>query len=480
MQRSFSPVARTATFISSFLALGFSLASAATWTGTITMYAQNYTPNSTLPGATKLQGLRQVADTYEKLHPGVKIKFVDEQFSDYTQTVRTKSAAAELWDVFWAQYGDLNGVYPKGIATDLRPYFQQKNPYAPAAATWVKAINATVLAEVAAPDGAIYNINGDYVATTFYYNPALFKKAGIAKAPTSWNELVADAKKLKAAGITPATGIPVYSWYQRLFLSDFYSRQFAMLAGYDKLPGISQLDKVVAIKKGLLSTKDPRFMGWWPLVKTFTDTWSPDYFTLKPFSPSDNSTQDFSGGKVGMIYFGSWIAPGLRQNQVNFSTFSFPVIGKTTTPYSTGIDTSNQVGGPGGGYQFAMSTARSNATLKQPGKLEAVLDWMRYLGSPKVNEQVVNDYGAFIPTLVGTMPAKGAEALSAQAKIPLRAVTIDTVGPQLDDAMQRLFAQYLSGNLSLTDATTQVQQELDLAVAAYEKTNGAVDISAYK
>ncbi|WP_257610710.1 extracellular solute-binding protein, partial [Oenococcus oeni] len=35
------------------------------------------------------------------------------------------------------------------------------------------------------------------------YNKALFKKAGIKTVPTTWNELIADAKILKAKGITP-------------------------------------------------------------------------------------------------------------------------------------------------------------------------------------------------------------------------------------------------------------------------------------
>src|SRR5262245_30191410 len=37
----------------------------------------------------------------------------------------------------------------------------------------------------------------------FWYNKALFQKAGIDKPPATWTELLEDVKKLKAAGITP-------------------------------------------------------------------------------------------------------------------------------------------------------------------------------------------------------------------------------------------------------------------------------------
>ena len=37
----------------------------------------------------------------------------------------------------------------------------------------------------------------------FWYNKALFTKAGITAPPTTWDELLADVGKLKDAGITP-------------------------------------------------------------------------------------------------------------------------------------------------------------------------------------------------------------------------------------------------------------------------------------
>src|SRR5690606_13533746 len=37
----------------------------------------------------------------------------------------------------------------------------------------------------------------------FWYNKALFKKAGIDAPPQTWSEFIEDVKKLKAAGITP-------------------------------------------------------------------------------------------------------------------------------------------------------------------------------------------------------------------------------------------------------------------------------------
>ena len=44
----------------------------------------------------------------------------------------------------------------------------------------------------------------------FFYNQTLFDKAGIAAAPTTWEEFDAACAKLKEAGITPITGDTTY------------------------------------------------------------------------------------------------------------------------------------------------------------------------------------------------------------------------------------------------------------------------------
>ena len=150
-------------------------AQSSTWTGTITVYAQGLNPTE----KNNLKAMRQVADQYQSQHPGVKIQFDIGDYPEYLQVVGSKAAAGELWDVFWAQWTQLNGSLPAGIAVDLKPYFAQKNPYIPSSPTWGAAMNRTVLGMSTAPNGAIYNINGDWVITNFYYNKDLFAKAGV-------------------------------------------------------------------------------------------------------------------------------------------------------------------------------------------------------------------------------------------------------------------------------------------------------------
>ncbi len=160
--------------------------------------------------------------------------------------------------------------------------------------------------------------------------------------------------------------VPLYGWWQRNFLSEFYANDYDRITGFDETSGLSSLDQAVAINKGILSPQDPRFMAWWPIFKQFTDTWNPDYLT----SPTDdNSTvvfQDFMGGRAAMIYEGSWQPSRIRSADPNFrfGSFSFPTLSKDVSEYSTGTVTSNAVGGPDAGFQFAVASPRANRTME--------------------------------------------------------------------------------------------------------------------
>jgi raffinose/stachyose/melibiose transport system substrate-binding protein len=53
-------------------------------------------------------------------------------------------------------------------------------------------------------EGKNYGVPRDMGAVGFWYNKDLFKKAGIENPPTTWTELMDDAKKLKDAALPPS------------------------------------------------------------------------------------------------------------------------------------------------------------------------------------------------------------------------------------------------------------------------------------
>lgn len=450
------------------------------WQGEITFYAQAYTPNSQLPNANQLTAFQEVADAYQAQHPGVTIRFIDEEFPEYLNTVRVTAAGGELWDIFWIQSGQINGVLPQGIARNLIPDFDAPNPYIEGNTAWRDAMNETVVAYTTAPSGANYVVDGDFVGTAFFYNADLFNQAGITEAPTSWSGILDACRSLNDAGITPATGSWDPSWFGRHFLSDFYSAEYEALAGCDGTPGYSPQDEAAAIKAGILSTEDPRFMAWWPVFKELTDLWSQEYLTQEVGIANDESIADFAAGETAMLYMGSWLPRNLQTLGATFEldSFSFPILTTEDTEYATGTDVSPVVGGPNAAFQYAMSTPQSNRTMEEEGKEAAVLDFLHYIGTPEVIEQVVNELGSFAPTWSGTTPVAGLETFAEQANTGLRVINIGNSSERLLPGLQTNFGLYLSGNMELEQATQTMQRELDAAVTDYEQSNPDIDLDS--
>jgi raffinose/stachyose/melibiose transport system substrate-binding protein len=449
------------------------------WQGEITFYAQAYTPNSQLPNANQLTAFQDAADAYQAEHPGVTIRFIDEEFTDYLQTVRVKASGQELYDVFWVQGPQINGVLPKGIAVDLVPSFAEPNPYVEGNTAWSEVLNPTVQAYMTAPGGEIYVLNGDFVGTAFFYNVDLFNQAGITEAPTTWSEVMAAAQALSDAGITPFAGEYYLSWFGRHFWSDFYSGDYEMLTGCDGTPGQSPQDEAAAIKAGFLSTEDPRFLGWLPMWKAFTDLGSQEYSAQEPGIAAENIEADFATGKTAIMYSGSWIPRNLETIGIEFElgAFSFPKLTKEDIEFATDTDVSAVVGGPFAAYQYAVSTPESNKTMEEEGKTEAVLDFLRYIGTPEVVESVVNELGSFAPTLVGTTPNPGLETFAEQANQGLRVVNLGNSSASLNTNMQKHFGLYLSGNMDEDQVNQMLQTELDRAVTEFEQANPDIDIT---
>ncbi|HEU0164458.1 MAG TPA: ABC transporter substrate-binding protein, partial [Thermomicrobiales bacterium] len=373
-----------------------------------------------------------------------------------------------------------NGTLPKGIARDLKADFAKPNPYIKDKPTWFDAMNPTVQAETVAPSGAVYNLNGDFVGTAFFYNKGLFDKAGITAAPTTWTELFAACQKLADAGITVCQGFADPSWFGRHFLSDFYSTDYDKIIGCDGSPGESPQDEAASIKSGLLSTDDPRFMGWWPFFKKFTDFWSQEYLTQTTTVATEPVQRDFAAGKTAILYTGSWLPRTLKTIGYDFelSSFSFPKLAKTDIEFATDTDVAAVVGGPNAAYQFAMATKDSNKSIGDGGKEAAVLDFLQYIGTPAVIEKVVNELGSFAPTWPGTKPVAGLETFVAQANSGLKVVGIGSTSAKLGPNLERIFGLYLTGNTSDSDASKQVQTELDNAVKDYERTNPDINLDS--
>jgi raffinose/stachyose/melibiose transport system substrate-binding protein len=241
---------------------------------------------------------------YEKLHPNVTVKTVLESTDTYTTTQKTACKGGSGPDIWynWGGTWSLEQVWAGCVVPNEDAFARSDLRAIPATGgtkwqgkTWVYPI-----------DTRVYPI---------VYNKALFKKAGLDpnKPPLTWAALLADAKKLKAAGVTPFVS----------GLKDGFGGENLAVAMQSQVYSVSDLLKMVT--NGTFT--DAKWTGW--LQKMVQ---------LKPYFNNDTNSipyaeglARFQSGKAAMVF----ASPGFQQTIIsmtkagkNVGVMKVPTFGK--------------------------------------------------------------------------------------------------------------------------------------------------------
>lgn len=160
-------------------------------------------------------------------------------------------------------------------------------------------------------------------ASGVVYNKTLFAKAGIKKTPTTWNELIADAKILKAHGITPFELPFQDSWTT---MGVFNQLDSNMISG-------NWIDKRLNNKTTYLSSHKAVMQK---------------YLTISKYAQKDymgtsynDGTKALAEGKAAMMINGNFVIPQAKQlkKNVQLDMFKLPVNNDSSkNKVTSGID----------------------------------------------------------------------------------------------------------------------------------------------
>lgn len=459
---------------------------ALSYKGTITMYAQAYTPDVKgvylQPGNPKLTGFEKAAQAFEKIYPNIHIRFVNSNTFGTTQWYETEAAGGLLPDIMYVRSVDANSVLPKGVFTDLSPYFAKPDPYIPGNRAWSDIMNPRILEITKAPNGDQYIADGDWVATAFYYNIRLFKKVGISQPPKTWAQLIQDSRVLKAHGIDPgamSSGY-LYTWWNRIFNANAIGvKEMNSLLAIDHSVGIiSSLDEVKGYQAGPLNPSvNPALTAWWPAVHDLMSYWDKSILEVpinstNPSAPTPESY--FAAQKVAMVYDGSWLPPIIKalpqKQQFPVGAFSIDNL-SGTSKYATSLVTSQDVGGPNAAWEYGVSTQQADHSMT-PTKLQAVMAWMQFFNTPKWDGTICDQLGSFIPTYKGAVPSPSDASIVKDFRAPFYALDLfDNLTPQADTQTGALFQEYVTGGISFAKAVQQYDQIAQQAVQQYKIKN---------
>lgn len=229
--------------------------------------------------------LQQLVKEFNEKNTDIQI--IDESVADeqaYNNKLKTGVATGNMPHIFqqWTPY-----EYAKnGVLLDLKPYFDADK-------AWSDGFNPGLIDTV----GKFNDLPGRYIMPMetgyepFYYNTSLFEKAGIAKAPETFEELLADIKLLKAKGITPIAAGAKDTWrLGHIFNGIVYKR-----AGVDKAKGLSD---------GSSKFTDPEFVDSLKILKNMVEIGAFDK-NMAGIS-YDTEKASFFAEKSAMVYNGTW------------------------------------------------------------------------------------------------------------------------------------------------------------------------------
>lgn len=467
--------------------------------GTITMYANAYTPE--LPGQKPTPGVKPVvafdnaAKAFEKMYPGIKIKFLPNTGTEGTNTwYETEGAAGLLPDVSWVQGPYVNIDYPKGLFVNLLPYFQKPNPFIAGNKKWINTMNTEAIDSSTVPGvqpgtTGVYAVDGDWEGFGFWYNKALFKKAGIINPPTSWQQLVADSQKLKAHGIDPGAtfGAPIYNWFAHIFqpnaLGAAKMRTILGIKGNTAAAVTSQENAYFYNHYGdwLNPAKNPGLIAWWPAAKALLSTWdSKDINVTEANAGTAPSPYTlFTGQQVAMVYVEGSNMPTLvnalpAKHRFPLGMFNVTNL-KGTSPYATNLVTYQDVGGPYVGFQYAIATHLADKTMT-PAKFKATLAWVQFFSTPHWDQTIVNEEGNAIPIIKGTYaPPIDRPFRQAIQKYPFWSLSaFDTMTSTSFNTIDGLFLEYVNGFISFKTAQKEYATDAAQIVSQFDSQNKAL------
>lgn len=322
---------------------------------TITFTHGYYHDESEWPAAAEM---RKIYEEFAKAHKD-EFNFVikaDESGSEgIYNTALNDLSAGEFYDI--ADFGgwDITQVASEaGAILDLKPYLDEDAEF--------KAGAGVCYDQNLTKDGKIYAVREQIEGVGFWYNEALFKKAGAAVPSEwqTWDDFNTAVDKLKEAKIMPF-GLNA-GWPTSILMAGYSQRSETSRAFYEK-------------GKAITDFADPTFEGTLDFIQKNV-LQKIDAANFGPGGDDDEQyRKDFFDGNTAMLFNGVWDAGGAVDSGAgieNVKPANFPTdeAGKRASLMS-------------GGCGLVVSSKLDDA------KKKAAVEFIKYMTSPEVATRII-------------------------------------------------------------------------------------------
>jgi raffinose/stachyose/melibiose transport system substrate-binding protein len=442
---------------------------------TIRVEMNYYTPGCVPQGIGEpVKQARVLADEWERLHPGNKIKYrmflqTSNSEGEWIKTQLLGGIAPEIInmnaEVSWQDVG-------KGWYVPLDEYLERPNPYVPGNKRWLDTfVNQALVQAKRAPDGKLYCIPIDIVETGLFYNKTLLRKHGIERMPETWAEMMSMIDTLNAAGITPMTSENSLGsdWGQDIIFEMLYHDILPLM---DLLPSRPDAEGYLGhylepqeagflFTKGFFTQHDPRWREMNRLLKDWRRGWAKELKNTDPL-------RTFLIGRLAILWTGSWFIRRMATDpyvDFEWGVAYLPPITRETSRYASGTP-ATVIGGA------AVQLHVTNSALINDN-IEECIDFLMFISAPQSIEALASEALVFIPNIVG---AKVDERLAPFQEIFQRRYCaikwLDSFDGEPKKYWRRMLDYYLNDGVDLDGYIEMLDGNFAAWVAAHHNEGG--------
>ncbi|MER6632840.1 extracellular solute-binding protein [Streptomyces sp. NPDC000987] len=369
-----------------------------------------------------------LAKKFEARNPKVKLKIVQLENDAYKSKMTALTASGKLPDIFhtWGG-GVLQQQVDAGLVEDLT---DRTKPWADGLLPVAK--------QPYLLDDKVYGIPFDIGMIGFWYNKALFEKAGISEPPTTWGGFLEAVSKLKAKKITPIALAGKEKW-PGMYYWAYLAMRTAGLDALSKAAGDKDFTGAGFVQAGE-HLKD--LVALQPFQKGFLGA---------AYSTPTGQAATVGNGKAAMELMGQW-APVVEADAGkglggDLGFFPFPAV-------EGGKGAITEVFGGGGGHAL------------RKGAPQAAVDFLKFFASETTDLELVKKTNT-LPVVPGAekgLSDPNTKSVHAQLKaatgfqLYLDQAYAPAVGQEINDSVAALIAGSKSP-AQVTQAITKTAKE---------------------
>jgi multiple sugar transport system substrate-binding protein len=290
---------------------------------------------------------------FQAAHPNIEVKFraTYESYEDATNTVLREAVAGNLPDVSMQGLNRQAPLVDKGIAQSLAPFIAAEADFE------TEGYHEAMLS-LSTFDDEVYGLPFSISLPVGYYNMDILRSGGIEKLPTTWDEVIAACKTMKANGIDN----PIF-WGWNITGNWFVQ---ALLWSQDK----------AIVEDGRVTMDSPEaLVALEQMQEIFTECEMQNLQWKAALS-------SFSAGDVGMMFWSTSALGAVERSQGDFELVTGPFPGLDGAP----------MGLPAGG-----NAAMLTSTSDDPAVREAAWTWLKFITSGEGAAEVAKTTGYMPP-----------------------------------------------------------------------------------